>query len=464
MVGEQLTVSGQISIGLQWDVQEAKEEEAKHTNDTTTIDLDVSAVLFNQQGSFKESIYFGNLRSVDGAVQHTGDNTNGEGEGDDEEIVLDLKSIDPSVQVIFICINSYSGCSLASVASAVGRIVQVHNKKSGTDVELMRHELSQFSEGYSTALIVYRLVRHHQKQGAWIVRMEGQSATCQSFAQLLPLMQINMKKDVLPNTIVQQAHDVVVLAKGESVVLSQIHEKGIAPSHITLGLGWDVLKGGDAVDLDASCVLFDHKSKVHDAIFFNHLRAKDGSVIHKGDNLTGEGAGDDETIQVNLKRLHQNVQSLYFVVNSYSGHSFSLIENAYVRLLDTSNPQEPPRELVRFSLSGSNHSSKNTAMLMCRLEKSKQHNGKWVMKAIGYSTIGSMYKDNIKEMQKDIAGRLKMQKGGFQFKPNTKPPSYQEAVQHQQNQHQNDGRATISLGVREIVVIIAFLVFLALWK
>lgn len=99
-----------------------------------------------------------------------------------------------------------------------------------------------------------------------------------------------------------------------------------------------------------------------------------GAITHSGDNLTGAGGGDDESITVHLNGLPPEVCGLVFVVNSFSGQKFTEVKNAYCRLVDAGTDQE----LVRFDLT---HSESRTGVVMCKLVR--QYSGEWVMTAIG---------------------------------------------------------------------------------
>jgi tellurium resistance protein TerZ len=103
------------------------------------------------------------------------------------------------------------------------------------------------------------------------------------------------------------------------------------------------------------------------------LQSKDGSIVHTGDNRTGDGDGDDEQIIVDLTRVPANVKSLVFTVNSFTGQNFSQIENATCRIVNSSNNQE----VARFNLStlGSHN-----AQIMAKIYR---HGGEWKMHAIG---------------------------------------------------------------------------------
>lgn len=149
--------------------------------------------------------------------------------------------------------------------------------------------------------------------------------------------------------------EVVKLTKGENINLSKDAngaETGL--KKVNVGLGWDTNGGsGAAFDLDASVVLLKEDGKVRnnkDFVYFNNLKSEDGSVEHTGDNLTGEGDGDDEQIKVDLSTVPADVNKIQFVVNIYEAKSrnqnFGQVSNAFVRLF---NP-DGNEELVRYDL------------------------------------------------------------------------------------------------------------------
>ncbi|MFD9593801.1 TerD family protein [Kitasatospora sp. NPDC059973] len=164
----------------------------------------------------------------------------------------------------------------------------------------------------------------------------------------------------------------VNLTKGGSVSL----EKNGKPflSSVRMGLGWEPAGRGRNIDLDASCIAFDAKREKLDTAWFMKLGIFNGAVAHSGDNLTGAGGGDDESITVHLDGLPPEVCGLVFVVNSFSGQKFTDVKNAYCRLVDAGSDQE----LVRFDLT---QSEPHTGVVMCKLVR--QYSGEWVMTAIG---------------------------------------------------------------------------------
>lgn len=152
---------------------------------------------------------------------------------------------------------------------------------------------------------------------------------------------------------------------------------------VLFGLGWDAAEAGDSIDLDASVVLLDAARNVLDVVFFGHLHSSDGSVEHTGDNLTGDGEGDDEQIRVDLGSLPRNTATLVFTINSYRGHKFSEVRNAFCRVVDESNG----KELARYNLS---RGPRCTAMLMANVQR---RGDDWHMTALGEPAEGRTVRD-----------------------------------------------------------------------
>jgi tellurium resistance protein TerZ len=187
----------------------------------------------------------------------------------------------------------------------------------------------------------------------------------------------------------REKHVSVSLTKGQRVSLTK--PGGGTLTQVRMGLGWDAVKkkglfGGSktqSIDLDASCLIFDAAGNLVDQVWFNQLRSKDGAVVHTGDNRTGAGDGDDESIIVDLGKLPTATATLAFTVNSFTGQNFSQIENAYCRLVDETNGVE----LARFDLSGS---GPHTAQVMAKVTRDGLG---WSMTAIGSITSGRTIND-----------------------------------------------------------------------
>jgi stress response protein SCP2 len=164
----------------------------------------------------------------------------------------------------------------------------------------------------------------------------------------------------------------VSLQKNQTVSLV----KGGKPflSSVRMGLGWEPAFRSKNIDLDASVIAYGPQRNHVASCYFGKLTILNGAVQHSGDNLTGEGAGDDEAITVHLGGLPPEVTGLVFTVNSFSGQKFSQVAKAYCRLLDAATGEE----LVRFDLT---NSEPRTGVMMAKLIK--QFSGEWEMTAMG---------------------------------------------------------------------------------
>ncbi|AYG83640.1 Stress response protein SCP2 [Streptomyces hundungensis] len=161
-----------------------------------------------------------------------------------------------------------------------------------------------------------------------------------------------------------QKNQTVSLVKGGRPLLSQVK----------MGLGWEPAFRGKDIDLDASVIAYGPQRNHLDTCYFGKLSILNGAIKHSGDNLTGEGAGDDEVIVVDLGRIPAEATGLVFTVNSFSGQKFSEVAKAYCRLIDAASGEE----LVRFDLTGA---EPQTGVMMAKLIK--QFSGEWEMTGLG---------------------------------------------------------------------------------
>jgi tellurium resistance protein TerD len=176
----------------------------------------------------------------------------------------------------------------------------------------------------------------------------------------------------------------VSLSKGGNVSLSK-EVPGLQA--VLVGLGWDVrTTTGADFDLDASALMVGTDGKIlsdQHFIFFNNLTSPDGSVEHTGDNLTGEGEGDDEAIKVNLATVPQEVDKIVVTVSIYDAdnrqQSFGQVRNAFIRVVN----QADNNEITRYDLS--EDASTETAMIFGELYR---NGAEWKFRAVGqgYST------------------------------------------------------------------------------
>ncbi len=180
------------------------------------------------------------------------------------------------------------------------------------------------------------------------------------------------------------------LSKGQRVSL----DKGVRLALV--GLGWDTNRydGSADFDLDASAFMLGANGKVRsddDFIFYGNLQSKDGAVTHTGDNLTGEGDGDDETLFIDFTKVPADVQKIAITVTIYEaqerGQNFGQVSNAYVRVARRSNENDTVGiEELRYDLG--EEFSIETALVVCEIYR---QGANWKFNAVGAGYQGGLY-------------------------------------------------------------------------
>lgn len=176
------------------------------------------------------------------------------------------------------------------------------------------------------------------------------------------------------------------LSKGGNVSLTKTDPNLV---RILIGLGWDErATDGVSFDLDASAFLLSASGKVrgdHDFIFYNQLRSVDGAIEHTGDNRSGQGDGDDESLLVDLSKVSAEIDKAAITVTIHDaaarGQNFGQIANAFIRVVN----QDTGIEIVRFDLA--EDYSTETAMVFGELYR---HNSEWKFRAVGQGYAGGL--------------------------------------------------------------------------
>ena len=179
----------------------------------------------------------------------------------------------------------------------------------------------------------------------------------------------------------------ISLTKGQNISLSKTDP---SLKNVLVGLGWDARStDGQDFDLDASVFMATENGKVpsdRHFIFYNQLVSPCGGVEHTGDNLTGDGDGDDESVIVRLDKVESNIKSLFITVTIHDAEArrqnFGQVSNAFVRIVNNDTSEE----IVRFDLS--EDYSTETAMVFGEIYR---HNGEWKFRAIGQGYKGGLY-------------------------------------------------------------------------
>jgi len=310
-----------FSIGVQWSFKDEP------------IDIDAQAVFYDGAGQIVDACYYNQKLIFNGAVKHSGDETSGAKEGDDESIMVDLNKVPHNANIISVLITCFSGMDFRGVTEANATVRNrdriLHNMKFGLNSEC-------------TAFAICVLFR--ARDGVWYFQDTtksphafGQGRNFQEATTLLAWM-LNL---VSPSHL----RGVHCLSFNKTFEMKKGDRAGLPGNALTLklGLGWEAQKG---VDLDASCISLNKDGRIVGTVYYQDL--KDPGIIHSGDNLTGEGKGDDEIITVQLHKLSKEVCQLVFLVTIYSeSRTFGDVYDAYIRIM--AGPEM--KELAYFPLS-----------------------------------------------------------------------------------------------------------------
>lgn len=178
------------------------------------------------------------------------------------------------------------------------------------------------------------------------------------------------------------------LTKGESLDLTKTDN---SLTKLRIGLGWDPTEEGEPIDLDAHAFLLNKDGKMRsraDVVYFNQKSAANGAVKSLGDNRTGDGEGDDETILIDLQALPSDVEKVVIAVDIYEGfersQDFSKVQNEFIRCVN----EATGKELARFEpQNDENGNNAHTAIIFAEVYRS---DGGWSFKAIGETLAASL--------------------------------------------------------------------------
>lgn len=167
-----------IVMGLGWDAKKTKGFFGFGSSDQE-IDLDASCVLFDEAKQPLDAVWFRQLRSNDGSILHTGDNRTGAGDGDDEQIIVDLSRVPSNVKTIMFLVNSFTGQNFSQIENAFCRVVNGSNNQ-----ELAKYDLS--CTGSHTAMIMAKVYLHN---GEWKMHAIGENTSGRTFQDMMHAMQ-----------------------------------------------------------------------------------------------------------------------------------------------------------------------------------------------------------------------------------------------------------------------------------
>ncbi|MGA5728130.1 TerD family protein [Streptomyces seoulensis] len=343
------------------------------------VRLDVSGLLLTADGKVRsdDDFIFYNQPAGPGVTYRSG------GGSAPDSITVDTGAVPPDIEKIVV---TASPDAAGQTFQGIEPTATIRDADGGAVVA----SFTPPGLGAETALVVVEIYR---RNGQWKARAVGQGyanglagiatdfgvTVEEQAAQPAPAPQQPVSAPPVPQTPPAPGAGKINLDKGRvSLQKDQTVSlvKGGAPllSRVQMGLGWEPAYRGKDIDLDASVIAYGPQRNAVDSCYFGKLSILNGAIKHSGDNLTGEGGGDDEVIMVDLGRIPPEVTGLVFTVNSFSGQKFTEVAKAYCRLVDPATGEE----LVRFDLTSA---EPQTGVLMAKLIR--QYSGEWDMTALG---------------------------------------------------------------------------------
>lgn len=334
----------------------------------TVADLDLQAVAFNNTGKLLDAVYYNNLKALRG-LTHSGDETTGAKKGFDECIWVYPQKLPDDVKLVLFVVACYKG----------GCIRDAKNAKFHVLEDVLSHEVGTFGleKAVDKAALVGSLTR--TPSGAWSFRaLDIPARHGQHFIDILEPTIGDYVRTLIPGAP-RKIKAAFAMDKGSVVDLPESNKV----VETCAGLGWDTTKG--EVDLDVSAIMLDNHGSEVDCCFFGNQEAQ--GIKHSGDNLTGEGAGDDEVITLNLEALAAEVKQIFFVINIYTpGRTFYDVANPYCRLFSAQG-----EEFCRYQLREAGHEQ---ALIMARMFR-EPGDSRWGFQALGIPCKGKTYKDSM---------------------------------------------------------------------
>jgi len=334
-----------------------------------SVDIDLQCVVVDNNGVIVDCAYYNNLKAARG-ITHSGDEAMGKPGGIDEMVWVNFRRLNPNVSVLVFVVAAYSGGSLQDVAN--GSLHVMEEQETNT--------IQSFDMERSTGCVDV-VAAMYRSGPSWKLRvLDIPAQSGQHFMDILPLL-CDVIRTFLPSAPARQK---VAFAMEKGGVL----DLPLDFDRITVGLGWDTDEG--ECDLDVSAVLLNGDGVDLEAVFFGRLESVQHGVKHSGDNLTGEGDGDDEQIFASLSRIGPEVAQIVFVVNIYTkGITFAKVANPYCRVVDSAG-----NELCRYAL---RDAGAENGLIISKLVR--EVGGRWGFHALGLPCRGTMYRDSLAQIR-----------------------------------------------------------------
>ena len=308
----------EVFVGLGWDYSKKY-----------TFDLDSSVTGFDINKELIEYVYYAYKKGLNKSVIHCGDNLTGLDSEDDKEVIqINLYQVPPNVHYLTVNINSFQGNSLINAKHAFIRLFTKEEK-------IGKYLLNRTKDCTGILLGVFE---RDQQLNIWYFRVMADPVEGWMINDSIPSL-----KKLLGNYSIDLGYNSSDMNKNRrhpypnEVVFYLGKWIQIEAGFVYVGLGWNLQKGFN-FDLDASILTFDIKNELQEIIYHKNLKSKDGAIIHKGDNKTGEGEGDKEILSIDFRKIDINTVTMAVIVNSFKGNSLINMLDGFIRLYDNYRP------------------------------------------------------------------------------------------------------------------------------
>jgi len=342
-----------------------------------SVDLDLQAVIVNSRGIIVDAVYHNRLEAIDRALTHSGDEQCGDLDGFDETIWVNIPKLGRDIKLIIFVVAVGSGHSLKDADGARVHVIEKWQAIPKDSFPLQR--------SVGSVVAIGAMARQHSEWS--LTRLYESAEEGNHFMDILePTLGTIIRQHIAKAPKFQTVS--FPMRKGTDIDLP--NSKVL--TQVRVAVGWEM--GDKRTDLDLSAVFFNKDAENVGAVYYNNYRQC--GVVHGGDNETGEGDGDDETVTVNLAKVPQHILQIFFIVNIYTKDVFfDSLQNAYCCVTDSRGS-----EMLRFELCN-NLGSFGSGLVIARLQRSGR-SMRWSFQATGAFCRGRKWMDpcSMEEMKR----------------------------------------------------------------
>ncbi|KAL4453633.1 hypothetical protein ABPG74_009529 [Tetrahymena malaccensis] len=347
-------------VRLLWRSQDYQESQ--------NIDLDLQCLILDDLSQIEDAVYYNKKSSTVADVKLSEDQRGIYQENQNETLKINLSDCKYGIKFLAILICSHDGITLNNLKSGIIEVIEED-----------RVILSQSICGEERIVSYLPCIFQKQYNGTWLLHQTNAvDKVGKTFIECEQIVKQGLLQCGFDEGLFQEAKNwngnkTFNLKKEDFLIIND----QIANNEIYIGLGWDT-----ECDIDSSIITFDKKGNMLENIYFGNLKSSNKSIIHHGDNLTGEGEGDDEVITIKLKQVDQRVDTIWSVITIYTEKkTLNDVSGAFCRLVD----KKFNKEFCRYNLSSKslNNSSHNGCIMAC-IKRYK--NDCWAIQPKGFLT------------------------------------------------------------------------------